>query len=565
MKKNAIPYIYILFLFLQTHWVISQNIELRIQTKNNTNEQELDEITYKKFHENENTIPKEIDSILAQLQKIGYLQSKLDTLFKKDTLFLADFQTGKQVKTIRIFYDPIATRLTKKNIAPIATEITEDYFEIPFEKIDVAMEYLLQSFEKQGNTFSKLHLKNIRFDDNIAFADLELQQNNPRTIDKVLVKGYEKFPKNFIPFDLNLKLNTTYTSNKLKNASSAIQNLTFVEETKPPEVLFTTDSTMVYLYLKKKNTNRFDGVVGFTSKEEENGIEFNGYLDLLFNNIFNSGETISLLWKNNGNESQRFHFSAETPYLFNLPIIPKAAFQIFRQDSSYTNILANANVSYLINNRNTSNLAFSTETSNDLLNNTNTDFSLQNFTNTFYGFGHTFRILQNDFLFSEKFKLSFSALFGSRKTNINNTNQSKFNFETNYLWSLNFKNSFYLKNQSGLLNSNDYVTNELYRIGGVKTIRGFNEESIFASAYSITNLEYRYKTTNSSYFYSIIDFAYIENQILKTTNKIYSLGLGYSFLTKMGNLNISYAIGKFEDNPFILNESKLHIQLISFF
>ncbi len=565
MKKNVIPYIYILLFFLQTQFVVSQNTQLRIQAKNKANEQVFYNIAYKKFHENENTISKEIDSVLTQLQKIGYLQSKLDTIYKKDSLFLAEFEIGNQIKTIRIFYDRNSSYLTKKNIALVSSKITEDYFEIPFEKVNATMEYLLQSLEKQGNTFSKLQLKNIQFEEALAFADLDIQQTNPRKIDKVLVKGYDKFPKNYIPFDLNLKLNSKYNNKKLKDASNAIQNLAFVDEIKAPEVLFTKDSTIIYMYLKKKNTNRFDGVVGFTSKEEGNGIEFNGYLDLLFNNIFNSGETISLFWKNNGNESQRFNLSAETPYLFNLPIIPKAAFQIFRQDSSYNNILATFNISYLINNRNKSNLAFSTETSNDLLRNTNTDFSLQNFTNTFYGFGHTWRILQDDFLFPEKFNVTFSAFFGYRKTDTENTNQTKFNLESNYLWALNYKNFIYLKNQSGLLNSNTYVTNELFRIGGVKNLRGFNEESIFASAYSITNLEYRYKTSNSSYFYTITDFAYVENQILNETNKIYSLGLGYSFSTKMGNLNISYALGKFEDNPFILNESKLHIRLVTFF
>jgi hypothetical protein len=544
--------------------VVSQNIQLRVQSKNNTNKQAFDGITYKTFHENETSIAPIIDSVLIQLQK-GYLQSKLDTIYKKDSLFLAEIETGKQIEIIRIFYDKNSSSLNNKIIAPISSKVTENYFQIPFEKISTTMDYLLQNIEKQGKTFSKLQLKNIRFEESLAFADLDIQQTKPRKIDKVLVKGYDKFPKNFIPFDLNLKLNTTFTSKKLKDASNAIQNLDFVDEIKPPEVLFTKDSTIIYLYMKKKNTNRFDGLIGFTSKEEGNGLEFNGYLDLLFHNIFNSGETVSLFWKNNGNESQRFNFSAETPYLFNLPIIPKASFQIFRQDSSYTNILATFNMSYLINNRNKSNLAFSTETSNDLLRSANKDFSIQNFTNTFYGIGHTFRLLNDDYLFHEKFNLTFSAFFGNRKTDIENTKQTKFNLETNYLWTLNFKNYLYLKNQSAILNSNTYITNELFRIGGIKTIRGFNEESIFASAFSITNLEYRYKTTNSSYFYTITDFAYIENQILSESNKLYSLGLGYSFETKMGNLNISYAIGKFEDNPFILNESKLHIQLISFF
>lgn len=565
MKINFIPYIYILLFFLQTQFAAAQNIQLTIQSKSNVNEQAFNGINFKKFHKDETSVPKEIDSVLTQLNKKGYLQSELDSLFKTDSLFIAEFTIGQKTETIRIFFNSADFNLPRKKLAQVSSIITDEYFEIPFEEITNTLEFLLNSFEKQGSTFSKLQLQRIRLENKLAFADLVVTRTIPRKIDRVLIKGYEKFPEKYIPFDLNLKLNSTYTINKLKNASNAIQTLTFVEETKPPEVLFTNDSTFIYLYLKKKNANRFDGVIGFNSKEEGNGIEFNGYLDLLFNNIFNSGESIALFWKNNGNESQRFYLSAETPYLFNLPIIPKATFQIFRQDSSYTNIAANFMVSYLINNQNKTNLTFSTETSNDLINNSDPNFSLQNFSNTFYGLGHTYRVLQDDNLFPEKFGITISALFGNRKTSEENTTQSKFCLESFYLFSLNYKNYIFIKNQSATLNSDNFITNEVYRIGGINTIRGFNEESIFASAYSITNLEYRYKTSNSSYFYSIIDFAYLQNEIINESNKIYSLGVGYSFLTKVGKLNLSYALGKFEDNPFKFNESKLHIQLISYF
>jgi translocation and assembly module TamA len=134
-----------------------------------------------------------------------------------------------------------------------------------------------------------------------------------------------------------------------------------------------------------------------------------------------------------------------------------------------------------------------------------------------------------------------------------------------YLFPLNLKNFIFFQNQSGFLNSENYYNNELFRIGGINTLRGFNEESIFASAYSILNLEYRYKPNNSSYFYTISDFAYVNDEIIDQTTRIYSLGFGYSFLTKAGLLNLSYALGKFGDQAFNFGDSKLHIKLISIF
>ena len=116
-----------------------------------------------------------------------------------------------------------------------------------------------------------------------------------------------------------------------------------------------------------------------------------------------------------------------------------------------------------------------------------------------------------------------------------------------------------------MLNSENYYNNELFRIGGINTIRGFNEESIFASSYSIFNLEYRFKPSSSSYFFTITDFAYVNDKIIDKTSQIYSLGIGYSFVTKIGLLNVSYAVGKFSDQPISLGDSKLHIKLVSIF
>ena len=137
--------------------------------------------------------------------------------------------------------------------------------------------------------------------------------------------------------------------------------------------------------------------------------------------------------------------------------------------------------------------------------------------------------------------------------------------DTNYLWSLNFKNHIYLRNDSSVLISDNILTNELFRIGGINSIRGFNEESIFASLYSIVNIEYRYAVNSSSYLFSISDLGYFEDQLNNTSQQLYSLGLGYAFSTNFGLLNLSYAIGKSNNQTFELNNSRFHIKISSFF
>ena len=90
----------------------------------------------------------------------------------------------------------------------------------------------------------------------------------------------------------------------------------FISEIKPPEVLFTKDSTLLYIYFKKQQNNSFDGIVNFTSKED-GGVLFNGNINLKLNNVLNTGERFELFWNSIGEERQEFKLSTNLPYILN--------------------------------------------------------------------------------------------------------------------------------------------------------------------------------------------------------------------------------------------------------
>jgi hypothetical protein len=83
------------------------------------------------------------------------------------------------------------------------------------------------------------------------------------------------------------------------------------QQIKYPEILFTEDSTKVYVYQKKSNTltGSLDSVI---MKIKDS---FNGYLDLTLENSLHVGEQFSL-WKTDGNKQRTFKTALELPYLF---------------------------------------------------------------------------------------------------------------------------------------------------------------------------------------------------------------------------------------------------------
>ena len=117
------------------------------------------------------------------------------------------------------------------------------------------------------------------------------------------------------------------------------------------------------------------------------------------------------------------------------------------------------------------------------------------------------------------------------------------------------------------LNSNfkTFLTNELFRIGGANSIRGFNEQSIFTNQFSHLNIEYRYLTSIDSYLHTITDFGVFNNLAQNTTDTLLGLGFGYLFSVENNQINLGYALGVKPGDNFDFDQSKLIIRFTSKF
>ena len=177
----------------------------------------------------------------------------------------------------------------------------------------------------------------------------------------------------------------------------------------------------IIIHIEKAKANTFDGYIGFTNDEQDK-VVFSGYVDLILNNVLNSGEKLSLFWKSDGQEQRTFNLGAEIPYIFKSPFGIKANLNIFKQDSTFQNTRTALDLGYYFNYTTRAYIGYQSNESSDIQN-ANT-ISLSDFESTFYtiGFEYTnFKI--DDFLFPEKtyFEIKFGT--GKRESNIENTNQ----------------------------------------------------------------------------------------------------------------------------------------------
>jgi outer membrane protein assembly factor BamA len=109
--------------------------------------------------------------------------------------------------------------------------------------------------------------------------------------------------------------------------------------------------------------------------------------------------------------------------------------------------------------------------------------------------------------------------------------------------------------------------NELFRIGGLKTVRGYDEESIYASFYLIGNLEYRFLLEQNSYLLAFVNRAYFRDQSRNApigSGDLLGFGAGITFETRLGIFSFIYALGR-ENQQVQVRNGKIHFGLISTF
>jgi outer membrane protein assembly factor BamA len=126
---------------------------------------------------------------------------------------------------------------------------------------------------------------------------------------------------------------------------------------------------------------------------------------------------------------------------------------------------------------------------------------------------------------------------------------------------LNNKNVINIKSQNFYLQSDEYIINELYRFGGINSIRGFNENTLQGNVFSSLLTEYRYVLSPSIYVHSIMDYAYFQDKTTNLSGTLLGLGFGFGILTKNGLLNLVYANGSTKDQAIKLSNSIVHISL----
>jgi hypothetical protein len=545
-KKKLKTKILFLFITLYSLTIKSQIVELKIIGNSIHETKTIDSIGYFSKLSNLKQADDEITALRLKLTNIGYIYNKIVHKKKEnDSLYLAQIVLEKKIKNIHIYIG-----ITNKQIPLKLFDSKQDSIELTYSQIEPFLKQTTQKLEENGYAFAKVKLGNIIGKQQNLYADLIINTGNKRSLNSIVIKYKDQSQKKLFPNGAEKQINKKYNKSvfnqeTVENIKNDFEKFGFITQTKYPEILFTKDTTKVFVYLEKRKANNFDGYLGFNNTENEK-IKFNGYLDLTLVNALRSGEELSIYWKNNGDNQKTFNAKIDIPYLFKSPIGMKGQINIFKQDSIFQNTKTALELGYFINYNKRIYLGFESTESSDIQN--YNEPNLNDYKNTF--FTSTFEMKNNDTrnaLFPIKNNLTLTLGTGNR-TNIlsSSIRQNYVNFNIMNNLYINEKNIIHVKFQNYYLKSKTYLINELFRFGGVNSIRGFAENTLQANLMSALMTEYRLLISPKLYFNSILDYCYYEDPTytLNKNEKLLGIGIGFGVETTRGLLKFAITNGK---------------------
>lgn len=518
------------------------------------------------------------DEFILQKNKEGYLSVKTDTAYSLNIIRIIK-GNKYMLKSLKLVngLDEYNYQLTKHFKKYNNKELSQF-------KINKIVFSVLDKYQNNGYPFAVVMMDSSVFIDNYVNLIFHIKKGEYIKYDSIIVKGNGRINKNYLSNYTGIKKDKFYSEADVKQLTNRLNEIVFIKSLRKPDVVFIKDKAKIIYYLDNKSANQFDGFAGILPDDKTGKINITGQAQIKLVNSFGQGEQLDINWRKLQPLTQDLKVSIAYPFIGGSPFGVDNVFKLYKRDTTFIDLTNNAGLNYFVNQWNSIKIVLNTRKSS-LLNpkdfkNATVLPEFADLNSTMYGMG--FKSEKLDYRINPRkgFRALATASAGSKKILKNpelnellyqnlilNTVQYAGNFSFDLFVPIFRKSTLNFGTEGGGIIGDNIFKNELYRLGGLVSWRGFDEESINASSYITGTLEYRFLFEQNSSLYFFTDMGWYENNSLDkyVTDTPLGFGTGISFQTKAGIFTINYALGKQFNNPIILRSAKIHFGLVNYF
>jgi len=524
--------------------------------------------------------------LTLQLQNSGYLTASADSFsFKHDTLRVQYF-VGEQYRWAYLRNGSIDDDLLTQ--AGYREKLYNNTPFSPSEWVNL-QETVLTLAENNGYPFATIRLDSLQIENREIAGVVHLDKDVLFLFDTLHIEGTSRTNTRFLSKYLQIYPGQPYSQQKVARVNQLLQQLPYVTVVQPLQVQFSENKAYLYLFIDEKKANQLDGIVGFlpnpNAQAGNRKFLINGEINLQVRNIRGSGKQLGLQWRKVQQASQTLDAHYLHPNILGSPFELGLTFNLYKQDSTFLTLRPRAQLAYYTANGNKVSFFSEVRSSRLLLSTPSVRNQKDSLSDTrFQAYGINFqRQTLDDLFFPRRGYLTSVQLAVGNKTILRNPAFENAYYDTIRLKSTQISGAWQLENYFKLAKNGVLLTrlkgetlfnprmyrNDLFRLGGLSSLRGFSDFVFYASSYAVSTLEYRLYTAADSYVLLFYDQGYYRRDLRQDRTQQYPFGLGggISFSTGAGIFQFIYSVGRSQElnQPISLNFSRIHFGIVSRF
>ena len=526
-------------------------------------------------------------NIAEELGKRGYLESSFDTTFavlSPDSQGVAiDFTIDEGSPTyINHFVYAGADSEDTVKVLPLF-DFLEGQILNKFD-LETSIANSLNYYEDSGNPFARVIINSVYIyydslkDESLADIYLDFKKGEDRKIDRIEIIGNSSTKDYVITRELRLNQGEVYSQSKIDELPKRLNRLRFFEPVDPPQFYINSAGEGVLsLNVKEKQTNNFDGIIGYIpgTKDNEKGY-LTGLVNISMRNLFGTGRAAAVKWQQFDRYSQELELRYLEPWLFGYPFNVNGDFYQRKQDSTYVQRKISGALEYLATENISASVLVSSERVIPTINK-NPIFTV--FSSGALTTGLNLKFDNRDdpysptegLLFLTSYSFSRKRIYGPAQfitPEINtNVNLQRFTLDLGGYYQPFSRQVIALGLHGRELRGSFFENSDLFRLGGTNTLRGYREEQFLGSRIGWSNLEYRLLLTRRTFAFLFFDTGYYyrkpepDRNILKQEGFKTGYGIGLNIETGVGVLGVSFALAAGDS----FSEGKIHFGIVNEF
>jgi outer membrane protein assembly factor BamA len=525
------------------------------------------------------SIAKYLGVIVSEIQLKGYLLANIDSLAinhneKKAEVWI---YVGERYKWSGISFKTISGN------TEVLEELGTDKWigkELTVVEFETVVKEILEHSENNGYPFASIYWDSLSVHENRLNASLIYDMGPLIVYDSLYIKGDIRLKPDYLSSYLDVYPGKPFRQKRINEIPERLDNLEFLKLEESPYYTFQNEEVRIILELEKKKANRFDAIIGFLPNDiEENKLLVTGAVDLSLSNLFQSGKHLEFHWDRLQKSTQTLSLLYLHPNLFRSPLGLAGDFYLYKQDTTFLNRKMSLGIDYSTGRYGKVSLGSKWESSR-LISTTQyqeatTIPDLADFNVSYFSLGFSSlnkRVL--NYGSKKKWGTILEAALGSKVIKENSELNSELYNDID-LKSIQFSGiaalegiytfpskpyALFGKLSGGLMINDQLFLNDLFRLGGLNSLRGFNENTFYASNYLIGTIEIQAYFNKDSRIFAFMDYGYLQYSLSNTdfSDQPFGTGIGLAIESGDGLFSFVYAIGKSEEQPLSLRYSKIH-------